>query len=259
MIRLPVICLLLLALSASALADTLHVAFDTTLYATADGSITRVAPTFNYGIRDSMGVGKSTDTTMTFLYFPMAYMADSVVVIETAICSVRTCSLGGVYYTYASLYKSSSDWFEGGQRGAVDSAGACWNWRGFGTGSVTGATITSANKNWTLPMRASVPYDTNKIETRNTWYAWDGIVALIQSLVDAPLANYGLVLAETNPTATYYAYFRSRENATYIGAPYKPRLKITGYYVVNVPETTAGQTWGEWRNPWRGTWRGGWR
>lgn len=210
-------------------ADTLHVNFDTLLVATADGSINFAASTFNYGIRDSMTCGKTgtgNDSAMVFLYFPLSYMRDSTVVITAAICSLHTNATGAAYPATVSLYRMSSDWLEGTKRGAVDSAGACVDWRGFGT-SVTGRAITSANKAWTLPMRSGAGFDATAVAAANTYYTWEDIVVLIQSLLDSPPTNYGIIAGVATAVNSKYAYFNSREDATY-----KPYLHITGYFVV---------------------------
>jgi len=214
-----------------------YVPFDTTLYPTADALITRTngLRETNYGVKDELMVGKSSDTSMSFLYYPMSFMADCTVVISTGTLNLHTKS-GNYWNTSVSAYKNSSDFFEGGENGVVDSAGACWSWRGWSKNSalsVTGAAIDRGHNLWTRPMRSYGPYGTTITTASNLPVALGGLAPLIQSLVDDPTNNYGIVIAQIAPTSGYYSSFNSRESGT---PAYRPSLRITGSYVVDLPD-----------------------
>ena len=201
--------------------------FDTLLYADRDACLHAGNPTYNYGMRDSLLAGQSSGSPVYSLFHFDFSGLDSGLTIASAVCSLYVnSSYGG---PLISLYSINYDWFEGAKRGAAaDSHECCWNWRGYGSGSVTNGTIPQAEMAWGSPVIGPMACGSASIGTTG-WFSWY-VTGLVQSLVDAgPETAYGLAAYSPSPGTNAWCRFDSREFAN------RPKLRVTGYYCVPIP------------------------
>jgi len=216
--------------------------FAATASPTADAHISKNYTTRNYGISTALYAGVNSDTMQSQVYFPLAY-EDCCIVITEGLFGASAVSVTDP--TNVSVFKAASDWVEGTQMGAIDTAGACWDWRGwskFDSLSVTGDTIDRGHSLWDRPMNTMCSgnaNDTVAIANDTNRYSWT-ITSLVQSLVNDPLTNFGLIIKKSDSTSNRSAAFSSRQNVQLANWP---SLSYSGYYIVALHSDSQRVYW----------------
>jgi hypothetical protein len=201
--------------------------FDTLLYADHDAYLHAGNPTYNYGRRDSLLAGQSSGNAVyALLHFNLSGL-DSRFTIASAICSLHILSAYG--NPIISLYRIDDDWIEGAKRGATaDSHECCWNWRGYGSGSVTNDTILPAEIAWGTAVIGSQVSDSETVGGTG-WCCWH-VTDWVHSAVDSQSESvYGIAAYSPSPGWNAWCRFDSRNYTL------KPRLRVTGFFCRTIP------------------------
>lgn len=215
-----------LALSGTAVAAPVTLDFQqgTAGYAGAeDVSIYAAAPTSNYGARGDAYLRGNSRINYLLRFdeldlTPGFQVQGAVVRLVMETTTPDTVSM--------SVSPMVRDWVEGTMSGTGTPDGATWENDGLGNAWATAGAMGATDKGAALDtISASVP-------GHRAWFEWTLDPALVQSWIDNPSENFGLVfVVESTSNGTPYRV-ASTEDAT---AVHRPVLRVTGV----VPEPTS--------------------
>lgn len=183
------------------------------------------APTGNFGGRTDAYVAGSAGQEISYLLRFEDLILDPNFEIDTAVVRLVFDTAGGPITASLSVSPLLRDWVEGTGTGAAG-PGATWSVDGLGNSwdapGATGAVDKDAVQSTVPGVTINNPF----------WFEWELDVALVQSWIDNPAANYGLIFQSNNGQA---ARIHSTEGPT---TAWRPVLRLTGQ-VVPEPSSVA--------------------